>query len=223
MMRIDWATPKITLEQFEQFLQPYLGSIYDGIRYENNYVYIVTTEQLTGPQEEYITNWIYSLNEKPTNVVTLYEKNDKDLKLCSVSVPVDTTTGIAELVIPAMSERYMTGGYGFFTTSEPMWAKQIEAVSMVIVPADTLFPGQPELPAGTTLKTYHDDEVDSSMQGWRVAAQADGSPVGVMKVETLAGYGKVPAGMGMKIVVQMAGSAPFSGWFTVNMEWGKLG
>ena len=158
-----------------------------------------------------------------TEVVTQFEKNDKDLKLSSICVPVDSITGRAILTIPAMSDRYLAGGEGFFTKDEPIRAISVNVIAATTIPANSLFQGQPEFPPGTPLKAYHDDELDSSMQGWRLPSNLDGSPVGIIEIETLAGYGKVPAGLGLQITMQMPGSAPFSGYFSINIEWGRAG
>jgi hypothetical protein len=69
MIRIDWAAPKITVAEFEQFLSPYLGSNYDGILLESPYLYVRTFEPLTGEQETYIYDYVYSLNDKITTIV----------------------------------------------------------------------------------------------------------------------------------------------------------
>jgi hypothetical protein len=70
MLRIDWANPKVTLEQFELFLGPYLAENYDGLLQENNYVYVRVHEQLTPEQEDHIMDWVYSQNDKPIKVDT---------------------------------------------------------------------------------------------------------------------------------------------------------
>ena len=71
MLRLDWANPKITLEQLEEFLSPYLESNYDGLLFEDNYVYIRTLDgQLTSEQEKHILDYTDSLNDIP-KIVTV--------------------------------------------------------------------------------------------------------------------------------------------------------
>jgi hypothetical protein len=69
MLRIDWSAPKITIEQFEEFLSPYLGNNYDGLLSENNFIYIRTkNDQITPEQESYIMNYVYSLVTAPAKI-----------------------------------------------------------------------------------------------------------------------------------------------------------
>lgn len=158
-------------------------------------------------------------------VVTQFEKNDKDLKLASATAQVDEQTGVAELLIPVpASGRWIDEGTGFFSPSEPQKLAAIEAVAPAGgLPADALYPGSPEIPEGAPIKSYHDDEAPEENQGWRVPMKADGGPLGEIVVDTMAGYGWIPGGLVLKVVGKMSGSAPFSGWFSVNIKWGKQG
>ena len=70
MMRIEWNNPKITLQQLDEFLSPYIGANYDGFNLESGYVYIRTLESLLPEQEEYILNYLYSLNDIPIKIVS---------------------------------------------------------------------------------------------------------------------------------------------------------
>jgi hypothetical protein len=160
-----------------------------------------------------------------SEVITLFEKNDKDLKCCSGTVQVDPATGIGvvEIQIPATG-RWMNRGNAFFTATEPNRATGIEVCTPPTgLPANTLYPGQPALPPGYPLKSYHDDEMPAVNQGFRVPAIASGALAGVSDVETLAGYGWIPGGLVVRITGKMSGVAPFSGWFSINMENGKNG
>jgi hypothetical protein len=69
MMRVDWANPKITVLDADLFLASYLTTNYDGIILESPYLYIRSFTPLTGDQETYILNWIYSLNSTPISTV----------------------------------------------------------------------------------------------------------------------------------------------------------
>lgn len=162
--------------------------------------------------------------EQSTEVVTQFEKNDKDLKLCSVTAQVDSVTGIAVVELPCPSSgRWMDAGVSFFTAEEPRRISMVEGVASFDLPADALFTGSPPMPAGTPLKTYHDDEMPEINQGWRIPAKGDYGPVGELEIDTMAGYGWVPGIITLRFTGKLPGTAPFSGWFTVNLKWGKNG
>ena len=77
MIRLNWSNPKITLIQLESFLSPYLGSNYNGLNQPGDgYVYIETLEPMTGDQETYILNYVYSLNDVPQLVMPVAPKNE---------------------------------------------------------------------------------------------------------------------------------------------------
>lgn len=163
--------------------------------------------------------------EAQKEVVTQFEKNDKDLKLISATVQVDSQTGIAELLIPCPeSGRWIDEGVAFFTEMEPHRIQSIDAITPPGgLPADALYPGSPELPEGYSLKAYHDDEADEALQGWRIPANNGFALAGHITVDTMAGYGWVPGGIVLRIRGKMSGTAPFAGWYTCNIKWGKQG
>lgn len=68
MMKIDWSTAKITLTEFELFLKGYIPSVYDGCLLENNRLTIVTTEDLSQAQQDYIEDYYFKVNNKPRDV-----------------------------------------------------------------------------------------------------------------------------------------------------------
>jgi len=156
---------------------------------------------------------------KSIEVTTQYEKNDKDLRLCTITVPVNSETGETVLTVPTVEDRYIESGYGFFSEEIPMRAASIEGVTTSIVPADTFYPGQPELPEGYALKCYHDDSVQESMRGWSLPCKPDGTPLGILGIETMSGYGYIPAGLALKIVIKKP--SPYTGYLTVNIKWAK--
>ncbi len=63
MFRIDWSNPKTTLDKVEALVSANLGSIYDGLIVENDFLYVVTTEPMSSTQEDDIRTIIYNLND----------------------------------------------------------------------------------------------------------------------------------------------------------------
>jgi hypothetical protein len=68
MFRIDWSNPKTTVAQIDEVIGATLGAIYDGLLVENGFVYVRTTEPMTGDQEELVKGIIYNLNNQPAQV-----------------------------------------------------------------------------------------------------------------------------------------------------------
>lgn len=158
--------------------------------------------------------------EDADEVVTQFEKNDKDLKLASGEAAVDANTGAAVIEIPVGSGgRYIDEGVAWFDVPHAQdRITAIEGVTAVDLPADALFPGCPALPAGTSVKTYHDDEISAEFQGWRIPFKR-----GHIEIDTMAGYGFIPEVLKLKITAKKGGDAPFTGSLFVNVKWGKKG
>jgi hypothetical protein len=138
---------------------------------------------------------------------------DKTLKLASGSADVDTTTGVATILIqipgtPGSGEgRWISEGVAFF--SEPHVGDMITGLYFTDED-DILGAG-----AGTVVGSYTDDDVDSANKGWYVL------PIrGFVEAEAIGGYGFAPAGFYIKIVGKKA-SGHYSGKMFINFTWGK--
>jgi hypothetical protein len=85
-MRIDWGSPKITTSELETYLISYLGDQYDGLRFENNYLYVVTYTPLNEEQEAAIQTYIYNTNDKLAKVEILSQPFSNKVLLNGKSV-----------------------------------------------------------------------------------------------------------------------------------------
>jgi hypothetical protein len=214
-MRIPWLTSKITLEQFETFLAPYLGDNYDGLLLEDNYVTIRSNEQLTGDQELYITEWLYSVNNQPREVTTKFEKRDKTLKLVTVKAACDVD-GLAECLLkipgtPGTEEgRWISGGQAWFSGDHHYDDK---VVGVYFTDEDNIL----GYGAGFVVGSYTDDEADEANRGWYIPKSPQ-----MVKVEAIGGYGFGPSGLYIKIIGQKGGTAFTDVSLYVNLEWGRI-
>ena len=119
MLRIDWSNPKITMQQFDEFLSPYLGSNFDGLLLENNFIYVRTLDdQITEEQETHILDYIYSLNNIPRSVTLTSAVDNNPFAVPTYRTKLDATVDIVEIQINSNSavdfkileERYVSGG-----------------------------------------------------------------------------------------------------------------
>lgn len=186
----------------------------------------------------------------PNEVVTQYEKNDKDLKLAkgvaevgedgkaTVYIQVPGTFGSAE-------GRYVTGGYGISEDYNPddyckvdiedkdrilammiarmMNPEATEPVSDATVQGMGEIPGVGAFPAYPTVKSYTDDEQPEEHQGWYFWPLAQGGslpPVGEVEVNPIGGYGFLPAGFYIKIIYCRPAGVT-TGKVRINVDWGK--
>ena len=196
MFRVDWASPKITLNEFDYFLSSYLSSNFDGITLENQYVNILTITPLTSEQESYILDFLSSFNNQPKEVVTQYEKNDKDLKLAKAKANIDSETKKAIISIKVPGEfgvdggRYVAGGYAFIDSYNAddyatvviedtdrliAWAVALALDPEAVAPIsdnDIIAYGVLPSPIGQAfptypiIKSYTEDEAEPENNGW---------------------------------------------------------
>jgi len=68
MLRLDWASPKITIIEFDSYLGNYLGANYDGILQSGDYLFVVTYDPLSSEQEQTIMDYVYALSSKARDV-----------------------------------------------------------------------------------------------------------------------------------------------------------
>ena len=158
----------------------------------------------------------YMKSLRPTFVVTRFERDDRTLKATSASVAVDSQTGQAtvEFDVPGSDDRTISGGEAWFGSAHiDDWIMALEVYTKNDIPPGVL--GPDPIPAGTIVQTYHDTEMPAEQQGYRIPFKR-----GLKEVETIAGYGTIPAGLTLRIKVQKGGDAPFNDKFYCNVEWG---
>ena len=146
-------------------------------------------------------------------VTTQFEKRDKTLKLACGYVPVDPTTGqsIILLKIPGTPG----SGEGRWLSSGVSWHQDTVPHKASVYFSDE--DGISGAPAGTVVGSYTDDEMPTENQGWLIPETTS-----KIKAESVGGYGFAPAGFYVKVVGQKSGSAPFTGYFCLDMEWAKV-
>jgi hypothetical protein len=146
-------------------------------------------------------------------VVTQFEKNDKDLKLASAIGDVDGTTGIGVVFLkvpgnPSAGDgRFVAGGTAWFDTQQIN-----DRVLVYVTDEDNIF----GYGAGAILKSYTDDDCAAEFQGWRIPMRR-----GLVEVEPIGGYGFMPAGAYLKIIGRRDPSALPNQKFVFNVFWGK--
>jgi hypothetical protein len=186
----------------------------------------------------YVDWWIPSSNPKPTTcphdsnhtldqtktqiadsetareVITLFEKNDKTVKIASAKITVDGTSGVGTGKLTAPGS--FTAGDGRWLDCGTCWFDNPHPDDRIMEVNIIDENGNFGVPPGTIVRTYYDDELEADQQGWRIPIKW-----GQMELEPFAGYGFLPAECSIQIVVQKGGTAPFTGTFYVNVSWGK--
>jgi hypothetical protein len=178
---------------------------------------IVSPTPSGSDQEDFENNFkptTGATTKQPAIVTTQFELNDKDLKLASGEAAVD---GSGNAVLNFKVPGTYANGDGRWLTSGTAWFDSPNAHDTVteinIIDTDNVL----GYGANTVVKTYHDNEMPSDQTGWRIP-----NIIGFAKVETLAGYGFVPAEFTIQIKAKK-GAGITSGYFFVNLEWGKSG
>lgn len=171
---------------------------------------------------DFEANYKINGNKNPQQVVTTqFELNNKDIKVANMRGNVDPTSGVAvaQIKSPGImangNGRYLAGGEAFFD-----YAHTLDIVTKIeIVDVDNVL----GYGAETVIKSYHDDESDLSNQGWIIGVDTFNSigNSGSIEVETLGGYGFIPAELYLRITAQKD-PANKTGTFFVNVFWGKL-
>lgn len=156
-------------------------------------------------------------NQAPkADVTTQFEKNDKDLKICSAKADFDATTGECTIDIqvpggdPSQIGRYIESGLAW--CEPPEAGDRITWVAGIDGP-DGLMSGTPY----ATLKTYHDEDMPDDLQGWYIPKTSRG-----ILMETLAGYGSLPGTMILRVKAKRVSPSTL-GTFYMNIKWGKKG
>lgn len=173
----------------------------------------------------------------PQEVVTLLEKSDKGLRLASAESTFTGNDCVIDVPIPGTLGtigRYAAGGYGF--TDIYGFGDRVTDVSLVditFVYAGILYPATPieagipgteglswadVMPTGVVLGSFHDDDVDPSMKGWRLWCD-DGNQGGI-DIDPLGGYGEMLAQTVLRIIFLKTGSSGATK-AAVNLWWGK--
>jgi hypothetical protein len=187
----------------------------------------------------------------PTQVVTQYELNDKDLKLARGKIVLNNSNiGTSYVVVPgtigSSDGRYVAGGYAisedynkddavlvYIEDKDRIIAMGIALsmnpnattpVSDATVQGAGVIPGYGAFPNYPTLKSYTDDEQPTDNQGWYFWPLANGtsSAAGECEVEPIGGYGFIPAGFYIKLIY-LRPVGVNTGSCRVNYYWGKKG
>lgn len=218
MINVDWETIKgfastrsVAIQWVESGSE-YILWAFDGPMYLMCRLPI--SDPASSDQEDFEENYQSAGNVSPkTQVVTQFEKDDKDLKICCDSGSVSAISGQATVLIPVPGDmasgegRWVAGGTAFFSDAHA--GDRILSVS--ITDEDNVLGGG----AGAVVKSYTDLEQASGQQGWYIP------PVrGQLEVEPVGGYGFLPAQLYLKIVAQKA-TLHYSGTFYTNIFWGK--
>jgi hypothetical protein len=158
------------------------------------------------------SEFIKLVNKLAKEVITLFEKNDKVLRICSSYADVGPD-GIATILIKVpgaygIDNRYISYGIGWFDTKHPD-----DRAKVFIIDHDNIFGFGVDYIVGT----YTDIDVPEQQQGWRIPYHT-----GIIEVAALGGYGKVPAGLYLKII-GIKGGGITTGRFYVNISWGVDG
>lgn len=98
----------------------------------------------------------------------------------------------------------------------PMSDADVVALGILPQPFGQAFPQYP------ILKSYTDDELDVSQQGWHFWPLAQGNgllPYGETDIETIGFYGNIPAGLYIKMVLTRPNVS--TGTLRVDVFWGK--
>jgi hypothetical protein len=150
MLRIDWATPKITVKEFDDFLSTYLDTNYDGVLLANNYLWIRVLEQLTSEQEAYITNWVDNINERPALAVSI-----ADQVASYLPSPQIWKTGQAPLAVDPEQKQLIRGQ---ILTDEGSFRDDFSGVSLF-----KTLSGSYEFDANTSIVTTADGDLSDEV------------------------------------------------------------
>lgn len=153
-------------------------------------------------------NW---LKGNVQEVITQFEKRDKTLKLAhgEATVGFDSTATILMKIpgTPGSGDgRWISSGTAFFDVVTP----GDKIISVRFVDHDNILGGGADAIVGS----YTDDDAASANQGWAIP------PTGVVKCDTVGGYGFAPSGLYIQIVGKKA-KGIIIGTLYVNFEWAK--
>ena len=213
---------------------------------------IIPTDTSNADSMDFVTNFIPTANIQNIAaiqgvVTTQYELNDKDLKLARVKVDIVSNTGTLYLRVPGTfgdgGGRYVGGGEAIIDTYDPddysmvyiedkdrvicgALGLAIDGTADATIQGMGILPGPlaafGAMPSYPIVRSYTDDELDPTQQGWYFYAEAQGNalpPYGIMDIEPIGGYGFLPSALYMKIVVNRPNVA--TGNTRINIFWGK--
>lgn len=148
----------------------------------------------------------------PKEVITQFEKDDKNLRMASIQGDVDENGEvILELKIPGVFSngdgRYVDAGVAWFDSQH----KDDRIIEAYIVDKDNIL----GYGANTPLGYYHDLELLEENQGWRIPPKR-----GLIEVTSIAGYGFIPAQLYLCIKGKKGGDLT-TGTLYINLKWGK--
>lgn len=170
--------------------------------------------------EDFEDNFKDNGNKSPkAEVITLFEKDDKTLKLICGKQNVDINTGLAAvrikipgtfngITIGVSNGRWIDAGEVFFNAM----SEGDKVIAINAIDVDNVL----GLGANTILQTYHDSDAESENQGWFIANRGRGS----VAVDTIGGYGWIASGFYLEIIGKKA-EGSYSGTLYANVKLGK--
>ncbi len=145
------------------------------------------------------------------SVTTATEVDYLVLKMAKMKGQADANGDLSlSMMVPgsiANVERYAAGGYAF--TDNYAWDDAITKVEIIDKDGVTGYP------AGTILKTYHDDDVPTVNQGWYFW-KSHGTE-GECEIEPIGWYGQLNGELELKVTFKVAANAKVK----ANIWWGK--
>jgi hypothetical protein len=157
---------------------------------------------------------LFNKVKPPLDVITMMEKDDKTLQLACIEASFTEDECILQMLIPgnpgAAPTRFISEGYCF--TNIFGWGDKATKVELVDIDGVYTDPG-------TVLGAYHDVEVATINQGSLFWAEEGGQ--GGIDVNALAGYGKLPGGVYLRITIAKA-SGNNATKAALNIYWGSV-
>lgn len=193
-------------------------------------------------QIDFEANYKAQGNQSPTSVVTTqFELNNKDLKLARCKVAIVEGAGTVYLPVPGTfgapgQGRYVAGGYALVDSYDAddfvcvyvedkdrhLAAAYGTAAELERSMTDEEMQGQGDFPAYPVVKSYTDDELPEEHRGWHFWPLVVGNnlaPYGETEIDPIGGYGFIPAGFYVKIVVTRPNVS--NGTSQFDIFWGK--
>jgi hypothetical protein len=193
---------------------------------------------------DFESNYKSNCNKKlTTEVITQYEKDDKDLKLARMSGNIENNIVRMELKVPDAG-RYIAGGYCIIDSYDDhdyvevyvedkdrmiAWALALHMNPSATEPIPDAYiqgmgeiPGYGAFPIYPIVKSYTDLDVPEENRGWHFWPLALGNnldPHGYTEVEPIGGYGAVPGRFWLVIIVKRPNKN--FGLARIDLFWGE--
>ncbi len=213
MIKIDWSQFKYLIDN--NLIRSRYIETTDGYEVHGSDMGLVYgCNLLTGTDDctDFVDNYKEQIKSKAVaSVQTAFEADYLVLKMAKISGQADANgDATLSIVVPgsiANVERYAAGGYAF--TDDYDWNDAITKVEIIDVNGVT------GLPAGTVLKSYHDDEVGTTNQGWYFW-KSHGTE-GECEIEPIGWYGQINGELELKVTFKLKANAKVK----ADIWWGK--